>query len=207
MAENLKKKRLSLTPRGVVTKTRIVEAAAALVYEKGAERVSLDHVMEASGTSKSQLYHYFAGKDDLLREVVLLQSARIVQSNERHLGQIESLDALGTWREIMIEANRTTGLVGGCPLGSLANELSTQSEETRGVIHRSFAAWSAVIEMSLARMKELGQLRPRAEPKALAVATLAAIQGGILLSKAARSTEPLELALDMAFAHIRRYAT
>jgi AcrR family transcriptional regulator len=207
MAENLKKKRLSLTTRGIATKTRIVEAAAELVYERGAERVSLDHVMEASGTSKSQLYHYFSDKADLLREVVSLQSTRIVQANDRHLGQIDTLDALSTWRDMMIQANLAAGLIGGCPLGSLASELASQSEETRKLIDRSFGAWSAVIEMSLTRMKELGQLKPRAEPKALAVATLAAIQGGILLSKAARSTEPLELALDMAFAHIRYYAT
>src|SRR4051812_32556463 len=108
MARNIKKKRVSLTPRGIATKMRIIEAAAALVYEKGAERVSLDHVMEASGTSKSQLYHYFADKHDLLREVVALQSSRIVQANETHLDQIGSLDALTTWRDMMIEANRAT---------------------------------------------------------------------------------------------------
>jgi AcrR family transcriptional regulator len=46
---------------------RIVEAAAELIYAKGAERVSLDEVMEATGASRSQLYHYFANKDDLVR--------------------------------------------------------------------------------------------------------------------------------------------
>jgi len=36
---------------------------------------------------------------------------------------------------------------------------------------------------------------------------LAAVQGGILLSKAARNSQPLELALDMALSHVERCAT
>jgi TetR/AcrR family transcriptional repressor of nem operon len=60
--------------------------------------------------------------------------------------------------------------------------------------------------MGLCRMRERGQIRIGADPKAMAVAVLAAIQGGILLSKTARSSQPLELALDMALSHVERYA-
>ena len=206
MPNNLKRKRSSLTPRGMATKLRIVEAAARLVYESGAERVSLDQVMEASGTSKSQLYHYFTDKDDLLREVIAFQTSRIVQTNAVHLDLLASFDGLIVWRDMVVAGHRAGAGVGGCPLGSLAYELAAQSEETRNLLDQSFGAWSEVIEAGLSRMKKLGQLTPRADTRALAVAVLAAIQGGILLSKTARNPEPLELAFDMAFSHIRRYA-
>lgn len=65
-------------PRGAATKRRIVEAAAELIHATGAERVSLDEVMEATGARRSQLYHYFANKDDLVREVIELQTSRIL---------------------------------------------------------------------------------------------------------------------------------
>jgi len=45
----------SLTARGAATRSRIVEAAADLIYAHGVERTSLDEVMAASGVSKSQL--------------------------------------------------------------------------------------------------------------------------------------------------------
>ena len=65
----------SLTARGVATRSRIVEAAADLIYAHGVERTSLDEVMAASGVSKSQLYHYFADRDALVLEVIARQSA------------------------------------------------------------------------------------------------------------------------------------
>ena len=206
MPKNLKRKRTSLPPRGTATKLRIVEAAAKLVYESGAERVSLDEVMEASGASKSQLYHYFTDKDDLLREVIALQTSRIVQVNTAQLDRLESFEGLSVWRDMLVAANRAGGGVGGCPLGSLANELAAQSEETRNLLDRSFGAWSAAIEAGLSRMKALGRITPCADTKAIAVAVLAAIQGGLLLAKTARNSEPLELAFDMALGHIERFA-
>jgi len=45
-----------------------------------------------------------------------------------------------------------------------------------------------------------------ADTKAIAVAVLAAIQGGLLLSKTTRNVEPLKPPVDMALSHIERYA-
>jgi TetR/AcrR family transcriptional repressor of nem operon len=194
-----------LTPRGAATKRRIVEAAAELIYAKGAERVSLDEVMEATGASRSQLYHYFANKDDLVREVIEIQTNRILEANSEHLERLDSFEALRVWRDAMIAASRAGG-VGGCPLGSLANELAAHSEEARRQLDQSFAAWGMVIEKGLCRMRERGQIKSSANPKAMSVAVLAAIQGGILLSKTARDSQPLELALDMALSHLERFA-
>lgn len=206
MNQKPKSAKRELTPRGAATKRRIVETTAELIYAKGAERVSLDAVMERSGASKSQLYHYFDNKDGLVREVIEFQTARILEANASHLDGLDSFEALRAWRDAMIAANRVGGGVGGCPIGSLANELATQSEDARTQLDSSFAAWSALIEAGLARMRESGQIKACIDPKGLAVAVLAAIQGGILLSKTSRNSRPLELALDMALAHIERYA-
>lgn len=194
-----------LTQRGAATKRRIVEAAAELIHAKGAERVSLDDVMDATGASRSQLYHYFANKDDLVRKVIELQTSRILAANSGHLEPLESFEALRLWCDAIIAANRAGG-VGGCPLGSLANELATHSDEARHQLDQSFAAWGLVIENGLCRMRERGQIKPGANPKAISVAVLAAIQGGILLSKTARNSLSLELALDMALSHIESFA-
>jgi len=206
MADASERKRTRLTSRGTATKARIVAAAAKLIYARGAERVSLDEVMEASGTSKSQLYHYFADKEDLIRAVIAFQADRIVESNAAVLDRLDSLEGLRAWRDMTIAASRANGGFGGCPLGALANELAATSEATGTLLDESFAAWGAVIAAGLARMKARGRLVPTADTKALAVAALAAIQGGLLLSKSARSARPLELAFDMALGHIERCA-
>ena len=59
-----------LTDRGRRSRERIVDAASEVVAERGAGGASLDQILEAAGASKSQLYHYFADKGELVRAVI-----------------------------------------------------------------------------------------------------------------------------------------
>ena len=77
-----------------MTRSRIIEAAADLIYVHGVERTSLDDVMEAGGASKSQLYHYFADKEALVLEVIARQTERVLAAQQPHLGALDSLHAL-----------------------------------------------------------------------------------------------------------------
>jgi hypothetical protein len=56
-------------------------------------------------------------------------------------------------------------------------------------------------------MRERGELSAAADPNDLALATLAALEGGLLLSQVRRSTAPLEQALDRMLDHIESYRT
>ena len=193
-----------LTARGAVTRSRIVNAAADLIYARGVDRTSLDDVMAESGVSKSQLYHYFADKDALVLEVITLQSERVMTAQQPHLGAMDSLKALRTWRDAIVQLNQRAHTM-GCPLGSLASELANDSETARKRVAVGFAMWRDAIERGLERMRERGALSPPANPQELAMALLTAVQGGLLLSKTMKSNRPLEIALDMAIDHIARH--
>jgi len=193
-----------LTARGAVTRSRIVNAAADLIYARGVDRTSLDDVMAESGVSKSQLYHYFADKDALVLEVITLQTERVLNAQQPHLGAIDSLKALRMWRDAIIQINARAHTQ-GCPLGSLASELANDSEAARKRLAASFAMWSDSIERGLTKMHQSGALLPSANPHELAVALLSAVQGGFLLSKTTQTSRPLEIAIDMAIDHIARH--
>jgi hypothetical protein len=51
-------------------------------------------------------------------------------------------------------------------------------------------------------MHALGRLPPEADPRQLALALLAALEGGLLLAQIQRDPEPLAAALDVMLAHI-----
>ena len=85
------------TARGAATRARIVEAAADLVYRRGVSGTSLDDIMAASATSKSQLYHYFADKDALMRAVIELQTRRVTGDHAARLKAVDSLEGLRQW--------------------------------------------------------------------------------------------------------------
>ncbi len=194
-----------LTSRGAAVRARIVEAAADLVYSRGVGGTSLDDVMAASGVSKSQLYHYFADKDALINGVIALQTERVLKAQQPHLDALDSLPALRRWRDAMIRLNRARRGIGGCPVGSLANELADQRDTARSILVGSFETWGDRIKNGLQKMQERGELASTADPHDLAVAILSAIQGGLLLAKTTRTSRPLELALDMALEHVGRH--
>jgi AcrR family transcriptional regulator len=57
--------RLSRAEQRELTRTRILDAAAALFAEKGFTGASLDEIAETAGYSKGAVYSNFAGKEDL----------------------------------------------------------------------------------------------------------------------------------------------
>jgi len=204
MAANEESDSSTLTARGAATRSRIVNAAADLIYAHGVDRTSLDAVMAKADVSKSQLYHYFADKDALVLEVIALQTERVLGAQQPHLGALDSLRALQLWRDALVQLNASTGGK-GCPLGSLVSELANDSEAARKHLAAGLKIWSDCIERGLTKMRERGALAASANPHELAVALLSAVQGGLLLSKAAQTSRPLEIAIDMAIAHVTRH--
>jgi len=189
------------TSRGASTRQRIVDTTASLVYAKGVEGTSLDDVRAAARVSKSQLYHYFADKDALVRDVISTQAARVLAAQGTALTQLDSLKTLRRWCECILALNGG-GANGGCPIGSLANELSNKSEQARALLVAGFNSWEDRLAEGFAKMKENGELGDSAVPRDLAIGVLCTIQGGLLLAKTSRSEGPLKVALDLAFNHV-----
>ena len=195
-----------LTARGAATRARIVDAAASLVYERGFAGTSLDDVMAATGTSKSQLYHYFADKDALIREVIRAQLGRIMAAQEAAgLHEVSSWESLQRWCDHFVTATRTTQGAGGCPLGSLVGELADQSEPARRVLEQCFAEWQSYLSEGFAAMRNNGELAAQADPVELALTMLSALEGGLLMAQTMRSARPLELTMNMALQHMAGY--
>lgn len=196
-----------LTARGAVTRARILRSAADLMHVKGVAATTLEDVRVASGTSKSQLYGHFPDKDALVREVISLQAAEVLARNERHLRRLDSFRGLELWRDAIVRRNALRGGAYGCELGSLASDLADQDEDARAALAAHFRTWQELLAAGLERMRRNGALRGDADPCELATGIIAALQGGYLLAQTERSTRPMEIALDMALAHVKALAS
>jgi len=190
------------TRKGRATRDRIVAAAADLMYRHGVAGTSTPAVRDAAGVSSSQIYHYFADKDDLTRAVIAFQTDTILSYQAPSLASLDSPGALRAWRDVVVDAARQQHGTGGCPLGSLSSELSDDHPWARDALAASFTAWSEAIRAGLAAMTANGILLPDTDPGRLALALLATVQGGLLLAQAQRTTDALEAALDTVIAHI-----
>lgn len=190
-----------LTKRGAATRARILGVAADLMYAQGVGRTSLGDVMAASGTGASQLYHYFSDKDALVEEVVTTQIERMLTSQRVLLARVDSLSGLQRWRDAEVVVARTRR-GHGCPLGSLASELSCHSEQARDALVAGFAAWQTYLVDALVRIRAAGTLADDADLAMLAAGLLAALEGGLLLTQITRESAWLEISLDAAMAQV-----
>ena len=191
-----------LTRKGEETRERIVAAAAGLIFERGVAGTSIEDVKDAAGVSSSQLYHYFADKQALVHAVIAHQSDAVIVAQEPLLGKLDSIDALRAWRDQAVAIEIQLQCKGGCPIGTLAGELAEADPDARADIAAGFARWEEQIGLGIAAMHDRGELPADVDPDRLALALLAAHQGGLILTQVRRDPAPIEAALDAMIDHV-----
>lgn len=167
------------------------------MYARGIAATGIADVLAASGTGKSQLYHYFADKSDLVLAVIDRQLERVLEAQPELAG--EDLQA---WAASVWEFHRAEGEPLACPLGVLSGQVETD-ERWRARQAASFTAWQDRIAALLARGQRAGRVDPTRDADELAVGVLAALQGGLMLARLHRDLHVLELALAAAVDHVR----
>jgi TetR/AcrR family transcriptional repressor of nem operon len=183
------------TARGRATRERILAAAAEVIQRRGVVSVTLDDVERAAQVGRSQLYHYFDDRDDLIRSVVQSTIDAVLASQEPLLPGLDTMAGIDRWFEDIVANGTRRYPVGGCAIGSLATQLSGHDDVTRDAFVDAFARWEAPLIHGLRRMQERGEIRPEADVTELADLTMAAIQGGLLLAQLRRNPGQLRLAL------------
>src|ERR1700754_1492287 len=105
-----------LTRKGEATRARIVDAAAALIFQQGVAGTTVEEVRDAAHVSSSQLYHYFEDKPALVRAVIERQADMAIGTQEQF--DLSSLDGLREWRDFVVDHARDIGGRGGCTVGA-----------------------------------------------------------------------------------------
>jgi TetR/AcrR family transcriptional regulator, transcriptional repressor for nem operon len=191
-----------LTARGAKTRSRIVATAADLMRVRGVGGTTLDDVVSASKASKSQLYRHFEDKPALVRAVIEFVGERTIAGERERLQNVRTFAGLRRWRDALVERNALQEGRYGCPLGSLANEVSDQDSVARRKLHDLFTAWQELFEDLLRRFQREGVIPQDADVAQLATGFVAAVQGGYLLAQTSRDVTPMASAIDMAIAHL-----
>jgi TetR/AcrR family transcriptional regulator, transcriptional repressor for nem operon len=183
------------TAKGRATRQRVIAAAAALVRERGAAATSIEEVCRSACVSRGQLYHYFEDRDDLLRAVVAHTEKLVLGAQADHLERLGCWEAIDGWLEHLLVLQAASARPAGCPLGSLVSQLADRDEPMRDALAGGFDRWERHLREGLERLRATGELRPDADPAMLATATMAALQGGLLLAHVRSDTEQLRRAL------------
>lgn len=186
------------TAKGRATRQRIVGAAARLVSEHGVAAVSLDDVQTAAGVSRSQVYHYFTDKSDLVHGVIAATTDAVLGAQDDLFADLGSWEGIDRWFAALVFLQKNNHARGGCPIGSLAGQLAERDPAARAAIADGLDRWQHHLVTGLQRLKADGELSDSADPVVLATATMACMQGGLLLTQVHRDAKQLRIALDAA---------
>jgi TetR/AcrR family transcriptional repressor of lmrAB and yxaGH operons len=150
-------------------------------------------VVRDSGAPRGSLYHHFpGGKSDMARQAVELAStvvlAWIRTAAERSSSGADLVRRLG---DAYRDAMQASAFEEGCPLATVALETAPGVPEVAAACHAGFASWVDAIARAL---RGFGHAPARAD--ALALHAVSAIEGALLLSRAAGDAAPLQAVVD-----------
>jgi AcrR family transcriptional regulator len=183
------------TDRGRASVARVLDAARALFAEHGVRPTTLDQIGQAAGVGRGQLYHFFAGKSDLVADVAAAQVDGVLEALEPSLREIETAADVRAWCDQAVAVH--TGADGRirCPIGALAFELAVADGRARDAVAAGFERWRSLLQGAFERVGARGELAPGADPAVLATGLLAAYEGGVLLADVAGDPARLRHAL------------
>ncbi len=196
---------MPLTRKGAATRQRIVEGAAEQIRDQGVFAVRLEDVMARTGTSKSQLFHYFPdGKDELLLAVARHEADRVIEDQQPELGSLTTWAAWERWRDKVLARYRAQG--SDCPLHTALAQLGGATDATRTVAAELLDRWQRQLATGIRHLQATGAIGSTLDADREAAALLAGIQGGVLILLTTGSAAHLEAALDVGIARLRASA-
>ena len=199
--------RPKLTSRGVATRSRIVLAAAELMHVQGVAATTIDDVLAASATSKSQFYQHFDDKSELVYEVITLRADEMLSWQRLRLEKVDSFRGLHHVARRHGATVRVAARAVGLRTGFSGRRIVRYRRQSQGVAVRALHRMADLLGAALERMRDNGALVADVDVKSLATGLLAAVEGGYLLSQTGRDPRLMQSALNMAIGHVASFAT
>jgi AcrR family transcriptional regulator len=198
-------------PAKPTTRERIVTATGELFRRQGYHGTSLKQVTTASAAPFGSLYHHFPGGKQALAAEVIATSGQAYQDLFELIYDAapDPATAITDFFDGAAAVLEQTDYIDACPIGTIALEVASTDDVLRGATHEVFSAWQA---SATGRLVADGI--PEAGAQELATALVAAVEGGFMLSRAARSPEPMRTSgrllrqlVEAAVDHARLAAT
>jgi len=179
------------------TRQALLMAAFEEIHEQGFRAASLDRILERAGVTKGALYHHFASKTALgyavLDEVILPEAAQWGARFEDPA--VEVLAEMRRFIEEETEHVLARGLMNGCPINNLVQEMSGVDEGFRQRLVRLQDEWRAALERALKRAQKEGALRADVDPRSLAAVLVASYEGAQSVGKCTRDPATYRLCM------------
>ena len=169
------------------SRASMVRSAASLIRSRGVSATSLSDVLADSGAPRGSIYHHFPeGKRQLAEDAILWTSERLL-AHLRAGAPSSPSDVLerfiDVWRRTVVASAGTAGcVVAGVAIDTVPDETGVME-----LVRATFRSWAALLAEQL---EAAGVPSRRATP--IAMATLAGMEGALILCRAEGNVKPLD---------------
>jgi TetR/AcrR family transcriptional repressor of lmrAB and yxaGH operons len=169
------------------SRAKMVRSAASLIRTRGVSATSFSDVLADSGAPRGSIYHHFPeGKEQLAADAIRLTSDWVV-SRQRACRATTPAGVLGCfidmWRQVVV----ASGGAAGCVVAGVAIDTVAGEPGLIDVVRVTFRPW---VDLLAAQLEAVGV--PAARAARIATATVAGMEGALILCRAEGDSAPLE---------------
>lgn len=169
------------------SRERMVRSAAVLLREHGYAGTGFRDVIAHSEAPWGSIYHHFPGGKAQLAEEAVRYAGDFVAQLIEHSPPDDPVATLRSFIAVWRQGLEASEFRAGCPIVAVATEAPADQPALGEACAHAFASWERALAATL-RRAGVTQARSRR----LATITVAAIEGGIVLARARRTTKPLD---------------
>src|SRR4030088_2765215 len=168
------------------TRDRLLETSAELFRKQGYAATGVKQIVTYAHAPFGSLYHFFPGGKEQLGEEVIRRSGRMYMELVEAIFDAapDPVTGAGDVFSGAAEVLRQTDYIDACPIATVALEVASSNDVLRRATADGFESWVIGVPSRLATAGI-----PQQEARSLAIVLIELIEGGFLLSRAARQTE------------------
>ena len=169
------------------SRASMVRSAASLIQRRGVTATSFSEVLADSGAPRGSIYHHFPqGKEQLAEDAIRWTSERVLAHQRACRATTASCVLscfIDMWRQVVVASKGAAG----CVVAGVAIDTVAEAPGLIDVVRATFRSWSALLTEQLMAVGV-----PARRASAIAVSTVASMEGALILCRAEGTSEPLE---------------
>jgi TetR/AcrR family transcriptional regulator, lmrAB and yxaGH operons repressor len=174
------------------TRDRILNSAASQLQRYGLHGASLNGILDEGGAPRGSLYYFFpGGKEQLALEATVRGVAVVTQVLEEMIATKTLDKAVSEYFGAAAHELEESGFVFGCPVTPIIMDIDEASAALAAVCRDAMTKWRETYEVAF-----VAAGMPSAKAHNLAVLAIAALEGSLIMARAARDISAIITAGD-----------
>ena len=192
---------MSRPRRSEHTREALIEAGIEQLSVHGYHGTGIKQILDEVNVPKGSFYNFFASKEAFVAEIIghygnglLLQLNAFIDGEGKDLKAVEQLRSIYRYS---LKQYANDGFKKSCLVGSIATEISSESEACRAELKLAMGQWHRFFSNVFEQAQKQGDIRTDMSPTELATVYWATWEGALITMKMSADTQPVQRIMEL----------